>query len=430
MSNLIYSINQKPTTIREWIMYTIQFTFAVLTATVLIATICGTNIAAGMVAAGISTLVFLCITKFRAPIVISNSGATVSAVLGALALSSAVETNMLGVVLGGLTIMIIYSIAAFLIKKFGTAWLTKLIPPIISGSTILVIGCTLAGFIPTYAQVSGTYSLIGGFVALFTMLVIVLCMHYGKGMVKTLPFLIGLLAGYGLSLILTLIGVAPLVNIAALDFNRIIAMPDFAFLHLNFATFDWATLPQIILMFGLVSLAAMTEHIGDMLTASAASERDLLNDPGLHRTLLGDGVGSFIGTLIGAQPNTTYSEYTSTITVSKVASVYVTLTTACSLILLGIFGPFNQFITSLPNCVFAGVSMVAYGMIALAGVRTIMNGNIDFSNNKNVAIFATMLACGVSGFAITSGSFNLSGIALAMVVGIILNLILKDSKRA
>ena len=430
MSNLIYPINQKPATIREWIMYTIQFTFAVLTATVLISTICGTNIAAGMVAAGISTLVFLCITKFRAPIVISNSGATVSAVLGALALSKAVETNMLGVMLGGLTIMIIYSIAALLIKKFGTAWLTKLIPPIISGSTILVIGCTLAGFIPTYAQVSGSYSLIGGFVALFTMLVIVLCMHYGKGMTKTLPFLIGLLAGYGLSLILTLIGVAPLVNIAALDFNRIIAIPDFAFLHLNFATFDWTTLPQIILMFGLVSLAAMTEHIGDMLTASVASERDLLNDPGLHKTLLGDGVGSFIGTLIGAQPNTTYSEYTSTIAVSKVASVYVTFTTACSLILLGIFGPFNQFITSLPNCVFAGVSMVAYGMIALAGVRTIINGNIDFSNNKNVAIFATMLACGVSGFAIAGGSFNLSGIALAMVVGIILNLILKDSKRA
>ena len=430
MSNLIYPINQKPATAREWIMYTIQFTFSVLTATVLIATICGTNIAAGMVAAGISTLVFLCITKFRAPIVISNSGATVSAVLGAIALSNAVETNLLGVVLGGFTIMIIYGTASFLIKKFGTAWLTKLIPPIISGSTILVIGCTLAGFIPTYAQVAGGYSLVGGFVALFTMLVIVLCMHYGKGMVKTLPFLIGLLAGYVLSLILTWTGVAPLVNIAALDFNRIIAVPDFAFLHLNFAAFDWTTLPQIILMFGLVSLAAMTEHIGDMLTASAASERDLLNDPGLYKTLLGDGVGSFIGTLIGAQPNTTYSEYTSTIAVSKVASVYVTFTTACSLILLGIFGPFNQFITSLPNCVFAGVSMVAYGMIALAGVRTIMNGNIDFSNNKNVAIFATMLACGVSGFAITSGSFNLSGIALAMVVGIVLNLILKDSKRA
>jgi uracil permease len=249
-------------------------------------------------------------------------------------------------------------------------------------------------------------------------------------MVKTLPFLIGLLAGYGLSLILTIAGVAPLVNIAALDFNRIIAMPDFAFLHLNFAAFDWSTLPQIIMLFGLVSLAAMTEHIGDMMTASAASERNLLEDPGLHRTLLGDGVGSFIGTLIGAQPNTTYSEYTSTIVVSKVASVYVTFTTACTLILLGIFGPFNQFITSLPNCVFAGVSMVAYGMIAMAGLRTIIDNRIDFSNNKNVAIFATMLACGVSGFSITYGSFNLSGIALAMVVGIILNLILKDSKEA
>ena len=430
MSELIYKINEKPRTAKEWIMYTIQFTFAVLTATVLIATICGTNIAAGMVAAGISTLIFLCITKFKAPVVISNSGATVSAVLGAIALSHSVETNLLGVVLGGVTIMIIYSLAACLIKKFGTGWLNKLIPPIISGTTIMVIGATLAGFIPTYAQVGGSYSLIGGAVAIFTMLVIVLCMHYGKGMVKTLPFLIGLLAGYVVSIILTLLGVAPLVNLAALDFNRIIAVPDFAFLHLNFATFDWSTLPQIILLFGLVSLAAMTEHIGDMMTASAASKSNLLEEPGLHHTLLGDGVGSFIGTLIGAQPNTTYSEYTSTVVVSKVASVYVTFTTACALILLGMFGPFNQFITSLPNCVFAGVSMVAYGMIAIAGLRTIIDNHIDFTNNKNIAIFATMLACGVSGFAITSGSFNLSGIALAMVVGIILNLILKDSKRA
>lgn len=430
MNELIYKINEKPRTAKEWIMYTIQFTFAVLTATVLIATICGTNIAAGMVAAGISTLVFLCITKFKAPVVISNSGATVSAVLGAIALSHPVETNLLGVVLGGVTIMIIYSLAAYLIKKFGIGWLTKLIPPIISGTTIIVIGATLAGFIPIYAQVGGSYSLIGGAVAIFTMLVIVMCMHYGKGMIKTLPFLIGLLAGYVVSIILTLLGVAPLVNLAALDFNRIIAMPDFAFLHLNFATFDWSTLPQIILLFGLVSLAAMTEHIGDMMTASAASKSNLLEEPGLHRTLLGDGVGSFIGTLIGAQPNTTYSEYTSTVVISKVASVYVTFTTACALILLGMFGPFNQFITSLPNCVFAGVSMVAYGMIAMAGLRTIIDNHIDFTNNKNIAIFATMLACGVSGFSITAGSFNLSGIALAMVVGIILNLILKDSKRA
>lgn len=424
---MLYNINEKPRTVKEWVLYTIQFTFAVLTATVLISTICGTNIAAGMVAAGVSTLVFLCITKFKAPVVISNSGATVSAVLGAIALAKPVEDNLLGVVLGGVVIMLIYGIAAYFIKKFGTGWLTKLIPPVISGATIIVIGITLAGFIPTYAQVDGSYSLVGGAVALFTMLIISLCMHYGKGLVKTLPFLVGLLAGYVLSIVLTLCGVAPLVDVSALDFNRIIAVPDFAFLHLNFKTFDWSTLPQIILLFGLVSFAAMTEHIGDMMTASAATQSNLLTNPGLHRTLLGDGVGSFIGTLIGAQPNTTYSEYTSTIVASKVASVYVTFTTACMLILLGIFGPFNQFITSLPNCVFAGVSMVAYGMISMTGLRTILEHKVDFSKNKNIIIFSTMLACGVSGFAITYGSFNLSGIALAMIVGIILNLSLREA---
>lgn len=424
---MLYNINEKPRTVKEWILYTIQFTFAVLTATILISTVCGTNIAAGMVAAGASTLVFLYITKFKTPVVISNSGATVSAVLGAIALGKPVEDNLLGVVLGGVVIMTIYTVAAYFIKKFGTGWLTKLIPPVISGTTIIVIGITLTGFIPTYAQVNGSYSLVGGAVALFTMLIISFCMHYSKGLVKTLPFLIGLLAGYALSIVLTLCGVAPLVDIGALDFNRIIAIPDFAFLHLNFKTFDWSTLPQIILLFGLVSFAAMTEHIGDMMTVSAATQSDLLTNPGLHRTLLGDGVGSFIGTLIGAQPNTTYSEYTSTIVASKVASVYVTFTTACTLILLGIFGPFNQFITSLPNCVFAGVSMMAYGMISMTGLRTILEHKVDFSKNKNIIIFSTMLACGVSGFAITYGSFNLSGIALAMIVGIILNLSLREA---
>lgn len=419
-----YSLHEKPRNWKDAVGYTLQFVFAVLTATILIATICGTSIAAGLVAAGIGTITFLCITKFKAPIVISNSGATVSAVVGALALTGAVATNFAGVIIGGAVIAAIYGLAALAIKKWGVGWLQKLIPPVISGTTILVIGATLAAFIPTYALVAGTYSLWGILIAAFTAGVTIACAHYGKGLVKTMPFLIGLLAGYAVSFLLTITGVAPLVALGALSVSSVFTIPQFAFLNTSFAAFNWATLPQILLSFGMVSLAAMTEHIGDMTTASAVTGYNLIEDPGLHRTLLGDGVGSLMGTIIGGQPNTTYSEYTSTMAVSGVYSTHFTLYTALVLIALGFIAPFNAFLMALPNAVFAGVSIVAYGMIGLAGLRNLQA--VDFSSTKNQFIFAAMLTTGVSGLAITAGAFNLTGIALAMITGVLLNLFLRE----
>ena len=423
-----YTLHEKPRNWKDAVGYTLQFVFAVLTATILISTICGTSIAAGLVAAGIGTLTFLCITKFQAPIVISNSGATVSAVIGALALAGPVQTNFAGVIIGGAVIAVIYGIAALAIKKWGITWLQRLIPPLISGTTILIIGVTLAAFIPTYALVNGNYSLWGILVAGVTALVTILCMNYGKGLIKTMPFLIGLLCGYAVSFILTLANIVPLVDISKLNITGIFTMPQFAFLNTNFATFDITTLPQIVLSFGMVALAAMTEHIGDMSTASAITGYKLLETPGLHRTLLGDGLGSLMGTIIGGQPNTTYSEYTSTMAISGVFSTHFTFYTALTLIALGFIAPFNAFLMALPNAVFAGVSIVAYGMIALAGLRTIIGSMVDFTRTKNQIIFAAMITTGLSGLAITAGAFNLTGIALAMIVGVILNLILYDKK--
>jgi len=419
-----YTLHEKPRNWKDAVGYTLQFVFAVLTATILISTICGTSIAAGLVAAGIGTLTFLCITGFKAPIVISNSGATVSAVVGALALTGSVATNFAGVIIGGAVIAAIYGLAALAIKKWGVGWLQKLIPPVISGTTILVIGITLAAFIPTYALVGGAYSLWGILIAGFTAGITILCAHYGKGLVKTMPFLIGLLAGYALSFILTVTGVAPLVAISALSVSSVFTIPQFAFLTTNFAAFNWATLPQILLSFGMVSLAAMTEHIGDMTTASAVTGYNLIEEPGLHRTLLGDGLGSLMGTIIGGQPNTTYSEYTSTMAVSGVYSTHFTLYTALVLIALGFIAPFNAFLMALPNAVFAGTSIVAYGMIALAGMKNLQS--VDFSKSKNQLIFGSMLTTGLSGLAITFGAFNLTGIAFAMITGVILNVLLKE----
>ena len=427
-TNLIYQINEKPKTIRELLGYSLQVMFSCITATLLIALICGTNLTAGLVAAGVSTIFFLIITKFRAPLVISNSGATVSAVIGAIALASPVEKNFLGVMIGGLTIAVIYSLAAILVKKFGVDWITKIITPVMSGAIILIISIQLGFFIPTYAQINNTYSLLGIGIMFFTMLLVLLCAFYGKGFMKRWPILFGVLGGYIISIILAIFGVKNLVDLSYFQNIKLFVIPDFAFMHVSFNNFDWSTMPQILLSFSLVALGALAEHLGDVINASNICERDFLNDPGLHRTLIADGCGSFIGTIIGAQPNTTYTENLSTILISKCASVYVTLIAAIELIILGFFGPFSNFILALPNAVFAGASICCYGMIGASAIKFLKKTSIDFDNQKTIWIFAIMLMVGTSGIAINHGSFNITGICLAIVVGIALNLILKENK--
>ena len=425
-NNLIYGVNDKPRTLKEWIGYTAQFVFAVLPATMLISLICNTPISSGLISAGLGTLVFLCITRFKISAITSNSGATVAAIVSTLTLTDAVNNNFLGVVLGGLTMCIIYAIAALLVKRYGTNWISKIFNPLISGTSVLIIGITLTSFIPVYAQVNGQYSLLGVGIAFFVVIITCLIGHYAKGIWKTLPFLGGTLAGYLLCIILSVCGVANLVDFSQFKNMSLFSIPDFTFTHLNFTTFHWETLPQIILMFGVVSLSAMAEHIADINTIGVVTGTDTIGQ--LPRTLLGDGMSSLVGSLTGSQCTTTFSEATGTIAVSGVASVWCFLAASLTLIVLGFITPFNRAIAAMPNCVFAGISILCYSLIANAGLRTIMNANIDFSNMKNSLIFAAMLSCGVSGIAINYGTFSFSGVALSIVVGLILNSVLKEKK--
>ena len=427
-NGLIYGINDKPKTIKEYLGYSLQVVFSCITATLLICLVCGTNLSAGLVSAGICTIFFLCLTKFRAPIVISSSGATTSAVIGALALTNPLQQNFLGVVLGGAVIALVYCVAAAFVKKFGVGWITKVITPVMSGAIILIISIQLGFFIPTYAQIGGAYSLLGIGIMFFGMLITLLCAVYGKGCIKNWPILFGVLASYALSLILTLTKVCNLVDLTYFQNMKLFNLPDFAFFHVSFKNFDWSVMPQIFLSFGLVALGALAEHLGDIINASNICGRDFLTDPSLTRTLIGDGVGSLLGTIISNQPNTTYTENLSAILISKCASVCVTLLAAIELILLGFFGPFNAFIMALPNPAFAGASICCYGMIGASAIQLLRQTNIDFSSTKTIWIFAIMLMVGTSGLAINFGSLNISGICLAIITGIILNLILKDKE--
>ena len=278
---MIYNISDKPRTIKEYLLYGVQQMLSILTATLLISTICGTNIAAGLVAGGMSTIVFLCITGFKVPLFISNSGATVSAVLGVLALTETVEQNCTGVVIGGLTICVMNAVFALLIKKLGTGWVDKVLPPVLVGTIIMAIGINLMGFIPTYVQINGAYSLLGVGLALFTMICTALYNHYGKGLVPTLSFLLGIGTSYVLCIILSLFGVH-LIDFSQFAGIGLFSMPDLSFLHINFATFNWSTLPQIILLFVCVNAGAITEHIGDLLTCEQITGEKIIDTVGMY----------------------------------------------------------------------------------------------------------------------------------------------------
>ena len=282
----------------------------------LIANICGTPISSCLLGACLGTLTYQLITRFRSPAFISSCGATVSAVIGALALGDS-GANYLAVAIGGLIIALVYITFALLIKFRGIEVFNRIFPAIIVGPITMVIGINLAGFIPTYV---GTET-IPMLVALFTMFVIAVISHYTKGFVKSIAFLIGILSGYLVSLILTITNVAPLIDFSIFDNLQIVALPEFTFLKWDFAAFKWSMLLDIVILFAPVAICSSLEHYSDHRVLSAIVGEDLTKDPGLHRTLVADGVASALGTIIGGQPNTTYGESVAAIGFSRIASV-------------------------------------------------------------------------------------------------------------
>ena len=426
-SNLIYDTHEHPRTFKEWMLYAVQMLMAVFVATVLISNICGTPVDAGLLGACLGTLTYQLITKFKSPIFISNSGATVSAVIGALALGT--SPNYFAVFIGGLVVLAVYAIFAFVIKWRGIDALNKLFPPYIVGPITIVIGLNLAGFIPTYVDLGGATSNINVLVAVAVMIVIALTSHYFKGFLKTIPFLIGLVFGFIVCLVLELTGAASygiMDKFGTIDsfFN----LPSFAFLNWadGFKSFDFGTFINVILLFVPVSICALCEHYSDHAVMSNIIGHDLTKDPGLHRTLLGDGTASVIGTIFGGQPNTSYGESTAMVGFSRVASVKVVSLAAIMMGLLAFIEPVQVFISAVPSCVFGGCAMILYGYIACSGLKTLMRNKVDLEDNKKLIVVSVILTVGVSGIWLFSNSF--AGVSLAMVLGIILNLILRYRK--
>jgi len=420
---LIYGVTDRPKTVKEVLIYALQITLSVWVATILIANVCGTPISSCLVGACLGTLTYQFITGFKSPMFISSCGATCSAVIGALAIGNNGQ-NYLAVAIGGLMIFIIYAIFAIIVKSKGVSAINKVFPPSIVGAVTIVIGLNLAAFIPTYAQINGTQSVYGVGVAIATMIVIALTSHYGKGFLKRIPFLIGLIFGYVVSTILTLTGVCKIIDFSVFNGIGWFSLPDYACLHWDFSTLSLDVIGKIALLFVPVAICALLEHYSDHKVLSNIVGVDLTETPGLHRTLLGDGFASFIGTVICGLPNTSYGESIATIGFSRVASTFVTTVSAIFIGILAFIAPVQAFISSIPACVFGGCAMILYGFIASSGLKTIINSKVDLSDSKNMIIISVILTIGVSGVFFLSESFT--GVSLAMVAGVLLNIILKD----
>lgn len=419
---MLYNINDKMPA-KRLVVAALQQVIACFVATVLIPQICGVPIAPAMLGAALGTLLYQLITRGQSPMFISSSGAFVAAVIGALALGTA--PNYLAVFIGGLIVCAVYFIVGLAINYFGTTWINKVLPPVVIGPIVAVIGLNLATFIPTYFQVNGQYSLIGFGLGMLTLIITALISHYGKGFIKNLPFLVAILIVYAFAALLTVCGVK-IIDFSVFKGVKLFQLPDFAFSHFN--TWDWAWLPQILLLFLPLSLVTICEHTSDHKALSAVIGTDLTQKPGLGYTLMGDGAATALGTLIGAMPNTSYGESVGTTGFSKICSKYVITLAAVIMGIAAFIGPLQAFLVSIPSAIFGGCAAILYGYITLSGIRTIKDNNIDLNNNKNVTIIASVLTLGVSGAICDFGVVSIGTTALAMIVGIILNLILKEKK--
>ncbi len=444
--DLILDVEQTPKKLTHQLLFAVQHILAMFVACITVPMLTGLPIDATIVAAGIGTLFYIITTKKKSPVFLSSSFAYIAPMVSALALGDQVQKNFLAVIIGMAIVGLVYVIVALIIAKFGTKWLNKLLPPIVIGPVIMVIGLSLAVSAVNNLQNTAVsadnyniYFIISGLVATFATAISAV---YGKKMIKLIPFVIGMLSGYAMAAIFTAFGHAfdyeamqvinfqPIIdNFSTVTFDSFLKMPDFMFAQ-DFSAFDISQLPEIILLFAPVSLVTVCEHIGDHKNLSNIIGRDLLEEPGLTRTLIGDGVATAISGSICGAANTTYGENVAVIGVSKIASVSVIILAAVMTILLGFFRPVMCVVETIPACVTGGVSLILYGFIASSGLKMLIAEKVNFNSTKNIFVAAVILVAGIGGLTLSltfgKGSITITSTAVAMFLGIILNTILKE----
>ena len=457
--NLIYGIKDKPK-FGQMLLFAFQQVLAILAATIAVPSIIGNGMSqsAALFGAGVGTLVYQLFTKFRSPVFLGSSFAFLPSMGAAFAGAVSISAGYAGLILGAIFAGLVYVIIAMVVKFAGVNWIAKLMPPVVIGPTVAIIGLSLAGnavgdmrlgkvMVPVTEKiiendaikevtnyVSGCSPYVALICGLVTLFAVVLFSVYGKKMAKLIPFILGILTGYVVAAIFTVIGIATdnvalqVINFEAFKGVSIFSIPDFTFVEAfkGVKDIDGSFIATVAVAYIPVAFVVFAEHIADHKNLSTIIGSDLLEEPGLHRTLLGDGVGSIAGAFFGGCPNTTYGESVGCVAITRNASV-VTITTAAVLcLLISFFDPFVTFLASIPNCVMGGVCITLYGFIAVSGLKMIQQVNLGAS--KNLFVVAIILITGIGGLSVSFGKVTLTAIACALILGIIANTMLNKAK--
>ena len=452
---LIYDVNDKPK-FSQLIVFAIQQLLAIMAATLVVPVIVGNGMssAAALFGAGCGTLVYILFTKRRSPVVLGSSFAFIGSMSAAFAGAASAAVGYLGIIIGAILAGLVYVVIALIVKLAGVKWISKLMPPVVIGPVVAIIGLSLSGNAVgdlqkvNYTLADGTASgspYVAIVVGLITLAVTMIASVYGKKMAKLIPFIIGILAGYAAASVFYVIGVlagapalmiidyAPIVNtFSEITLKSFISVPDFTFVTAlgGFSEITGTYIASIAMAYMPVAFVVFAEHIADHKNLSTIVNRDLLEDPGLSRTLLGDGVGSMVGAFFGGCPNTTYGESVGCVAITKNASVYTIIAAAVGAIIISFVTPFVAFVNSIPSCVMGGICMALYGFIAVSGLKMLKNVNLD--ENKNLFVASVILISGIGGLTLTfnvgGGAITITAVACALILGILTNLMLAKAK--
>ena len=431
--NLVYGVKDKPK-FSQMLIFAFQQVLAILAATIAVPSIIGNGMSqsAALFGAGVGTLVYQLFTRRNSPVFLGSSFAFIGSMFAAFGGAASTAAGYAGLILGAGFAGLVYVVIALVVKAVGVNWINKLMPPVVIGPTVAIIGLSLAGNAVgdlTTGRVAGCspyVALICGLVTLFSIIAISV---YGKKMAKLIPFILGILAGYVVATVFTVIGIATanpalqVIDFSVFSGMQIFAIPDFTFVMASkgLADIDGAFIATVAVAYIPVAFVVFAEHIADHKNLSSIIGQDLLADPGLHNTLLGDGIGSFAGAIFGGCPNTTYGESVGCVAITRNASVATITTAAVLCLLISFFGPFVTFLASIPNCVMGGVCITLYGFIAVSGLKMIQQVNLGAS--KNLFVAAVILITGIGGLSVSFGKVTLTAIACALILGIVTNVL-------
>ncbi len=443
-NNLVYQIKDKPP-IPQVILFALQQLLAILAATIAVPAIIGNGMSqsAALFGAGAGTIIYQLFTRFRSPVFLGSSFAFLPSLFAAFAGAVSVQAGYAGLIIGAIFAGLVYVIISIIVRFAGVAWIDKLMPAVVIGPTVAIIGLSLAGnaigdsLAGAYdagvqAYVMTPHVWVCFICALITLFVVILCATYGKKMTKLIPFIIGIVAGYIVAAIFTIIGSSTgNADLQIIDFSLFENMkwvPEFTFITAikGLSELDGKYIASVAIAYIPVAFVAFAEHLADHKNLSTIVGSDLTKDPGLHRTLLGDGVGSMVGAFFGGCPNTTYGESIGCVAITRNASVVTILATSIIAMVVSFFGPFVTFLATIPACVMGGVCITLYGFIAVSGLKMLQK--VDLNRNRNLFVASTILISGIGGMALSIGKVTLTKVACSLILGIIVNLVLSKKK--